>query len=79
MKKLMMVVVAALMGAAWAGPDVMAFWPEGRDARDAVARAQKVLATLADEGECYVIASATNAARGRRRGNRKASISASRK
>ena len=35
MKKLMMVVVAALMGAAWAGPDVMAFWPEGRDARDA--------------------------------------------
>ena len=62
MKKLMMVVVAALMGAAWAGPDVMAFWPEGRDARDAVARAQKVLATLADEGECYVIASATNAA-----------------
>ena len=62
MKKLMRVVVAALMGAAWAGPDVMAFWPDGSDTRVAVARAQKVLAALADEGECYVIASATNAA-----------------
>ena len=62
MKKLMIVFVAALMGAAWAGPDVMAFWPDGSDTRDAVARAQKVLAALADEGECYVIASATNAA-----------------
>ena len=31
------------MGGAWAGPDVMAFWPDGRDTPELV-RAKKVLA-----------------------------------
>ena len=56
MKKVMMLIVAVLTGSVFAGPDVMAMW--GADD----ARAKKVLAALADEGECYVIASATNAA-----------------
>ena len=49
MKKSMMLIVAALMGAAWAGPDVMAFWPEGNSPE--LVRAKKVLAALADEGQ----------------------------
>ena len=61
MKNLVLLIVAVLAGGVFAGPDVMAFWPEGRDAPELV-RAKKVLAALADEGECYVIASATNAA-----------------
>jgi hypothetical protein len=53
-------IVAVLAGGVFAGPDVMAFWPEG-DSPELV-RAKKVLAALADEGECNVITSATNAA-----------------
>ena len=56
MKKVMMLIVAVLTGSVFAGPDVMAMW--GADD----ARAKKVLAALADEGECAVIASATNTA-----------------
>ena len=59
MKKVMMLIVAVLTGSVFAGPDVMAMW--GADD----ARAKKVLAALADEGECYVIASATKRPRAR--------------